>query len=83
MSNTISELDRVIDQANAELEMLVHINDDAQRDALVTGLEEDRLDARRTEADVVRLTNYVRKLELRRFKLVGKRTLAINKLAAK
>ena len=82
MSETIVDLDRTIEQARAELGMLVHIDDDAQRDALVSSHEEDRQEARMTASDVARLTRHIRTLESDRAKLIAKRAKAINKIAS-
>jgi len=82
MSEEIADLDRVIEQANAELGMLSHIDDDAQRDALVSSHEEDRQAARMTASDVTRLERHIAKLESDRAKAATKRTRAINKIAS-
>ncbi|MCZ7532987.1 MAG: hypothetical protein M5U23_06230 [Acidimicrobiia bacterium] len=82
MSEEIADLDRVIEQARAELGMLVHIDDDARRDALVSEHEEDRQAARMTAADVARLERQIVKLETHRAKVAAKQKRAIDKIAS-
>jgi hypothetical protein len=78
----IDDLTREIDQSRAELEMLQHIDDDAQRDAIVSGGYDDRAAAKMTRSDVDRMSKHVRDLDRTRAKLVRKRDKLIAKLAA-
>ena len=56
-----------------ELSFHRHLNDDAQRDAAVSGHPFDRADARETEGDVARFESSLRVLAARREKLEQKR----------
>jgi hypothetical protein len=78
----IAVLDDQIDQVHAERSMLQHIDDDAQRDAAVSGSYGDRADAKRTGADVIRMDTQVARMERTRSKLVVRRDKLITKLAA-
>lgn len=78
----IVTLDEQIAQAEAELSMLEHIDDDAQRDAIVTERYEDRSTARMTHADVARLERHVRNMQRNQKRLVGTRDRLIRRLAA-
>ena len=60
-------------QAREELSMLEHIDDDARRDALVSGHPIDRADARQTTADVERMRRHVEDLRRRRERLERRR----------
>jgi hypothetical protein len=82
MTQAIKDLDRDIDQAQAELGMLTHIDDDSQRDATVSDHAEDRQVARMTASDVVRLERHIQQLAANRSKVVAKRSKAVDKLAA-
>jgi len=78
----IAVLERQIDQMVAERSMLQHIDDDAKRDAAVSGSYDDRAEAKRTEADVVRMYKQMARMERTRSKLVASRDRLIRKLAA-
>ena len=78
----IESIDDDIDRARAELGMLEHIDDDAQRDANVTDHAEDRQDARMTASDVARMTRHIEKLLTKRARTVRKRDAALAKLSA-
>ncbi len=78
----IAILDAQIEQVDAESSMLRHIDDDAQRDAVVSDQWEDRADARRTAADVARIDKQVVRMERSKSKLVDKRDRLIRKLTA-
>jgi hypothetical protein len=62
--------------------MLQHIDDDAERDAAVSGSYDDRAEAKRTGADVVRMDKQIARMERTRIKLVAKRERLMQKLAA-
>lgn len=83
MTARVDACERDIALAEAELGMLTHIDDDAQRDALVSEHAEDRQVARMTAADVRRLQRHMDKLRAERSKLVKKRARAIEKLATR
>lgn len=78
----IAALDGDIEQARAELGMLAHIDDDAQRDAAVTEHVEDRQDARMTASDVKRMNRHIDKIEAKRAKMARKRNAEVSKLQA-
>jgi|GEM_PF-2220893 len=81
MTALIGQLDRDIALAEAELGMLSHIDDDAQRDALVSNHAEDRQAARQTASDVTRLERHIANLSSERSKIVQRRARAVTKLA--
>ncbi len=83
LSDHIESLDADLDQALHEVEILRHIDDDAQRDAAVSENYDDRAAAKMTESDVARMEKHLRDLERTRAKLVAKRDRLIRKLAAK
>jgi hypothetical protein len=78
----ISVLDQQIDQTTVEASMLAHIDDDAQRDAVVSERYEDRVAAKMTRSDVTRIETHLANLERDRSKLAHKRDKLIRKLAA-
>ena len=63
-----------------ELQFHRHINDDAQRDALVSDHPEDRALARQTAADVARFERAVVEVQDRRTKLEMKRSRLFGRL---
>jgi hypothetical protein len=67
-------------QAAAELEVHRHLDDDAQRDAAVSGSPIDREDARDTAADVERFGRLVADLHRRRERLEAKRDRLLARL---
>jgi hypothetical protein len=81
MAETIKDLDLDIEQTRAELGMLIHIDDDTQRDAAVSEHAEDRQTARMTASDVARLERHIQRLTASRSKIVAKRAKAVDKLA--
>ncbi len=64
----------------AELEYHRSLNDDAQRDAVVSGANVDRLEASATAKDVVRFRRRLAQIDLRRRKLEAKRAVLLDKL---
>lgn len=69
------------DQAREELEFHRHIDDDAQRDAAVSGSNMDRLEASSTAADVRRFERRLRSIETRLGRLEDKRSRLLDELA--
>jgi len=67
-------------QLSREVEMLRHIDDDAQRDAAVSDSYEDQSAAKMTRSDVERMAKHVRSMEQTRSRLVTKRDRLIRKL---
>jgi len=67
-------------QASAELGMLVHIDDDAQRDAVVSDHPIDRADANETAGDVERIRRHVEQLARKRKRLEARRDRMLGRL---
>lgn len=67
-------------QVAAELEYHRLIDDDAQRDAVVSGANVDRLEASATAKDVVRFRRRLAQIDARRRKLEAKRAALLAKL---
>jgi hypothetical protein len=67
-------------QVTEELEFHRHINDDAQRDAAVSGSREERLEAGATKADVKRFERRLRDIARDLEKLERKRQALLAKL---
>lgn len=82
LTTRIEDVDRDLDQARSELDMLNHLEDDAVRDALVSEGWDDKVDAKRAHADVRRCEKRIDRLTRDRSKLVERRTWMIDKLAA-
>lgn len=80
LNAVIVSLEGDIEQSRAELGMLEHLNDDAQRDAVVSDHAQDRQDARMTASDVQRMGRHISKLEAKRAKTVARRDGAVDKL---
>ena len=64
----------------AELEYHRSLNDDAQRDAVVSGANVDRLEASATAKDVVRFRRRLAQIDVRRRKLEARRAALLDKL---
>jgi hypothetical protein len=67
-------------QVAAELEYHRAINDDAQRDAVVSSANVDRLEASATAKDVERFRRRLTQIDVRRRKLEAKRAVLLAKL---
>ena len=67
------------ERAMAELDVLMHLDDDARRDAAVGG-PADRADAKETSADVERMRRHLTHLQATRSKLEAKRDRLLEKL---
>lgn len=67
-------------QVSGELEFHRHINQDAQRDALVSGANEDRLEATSTAADVRRFERRLGEIDRGLAKLERKRQSLLARL---
>jgi hypothetical protein len=90
MGRTEKRLFRIADQVAAlvaereqvreELEFHRHIDDDAQRDAAVSGFDEDRLEATSTAADVRRFEKRLTDIDATLDRLEQKRTRLLAKL---
>ena len=63
-----------------ELAFHRHINDDAQRDAVVSDHPFDRADARETRGDVARFESVIEALQRRRSRLEAKRDRLLRRL---
>lgn len=77
----IAAVQRAEELAAEELNYHRHLNDDTQRDALVSGSPIDRADARETAADVARFERHLEDLRAKRLKLEDKRDRLLSKLA--
>ncbi len=66
--------------AHEELIYHQHLNDDAQRDAAVSGSPIDRADARETASDVDRFERHLGKLRTQRERLEAKRQRLLHRL---
>ena len=82
MTAQVTAVDADLDQAVAELDMLRHLEDDAFRDALVSEGWDDKVDAKHAKRDVARCVKRIKGLERDREKLVKRRALMIDRLAA-
>lgn len=76
----IAELDSHIAQSIVERSMLEHIDDDAQRDAAVSQMYDDRAAAKMTRSDVERMSSHIDDTERTRARLVTKRDKLVSKL---
>jgi len=78
INDEIAALRRDEHRAREELIMLGHLDDDAQRDAVVSGQTIDAADARKTAADVERMGRHVRDIQaaLERLERIRDRTMA-------
>jgi hypothetical protein len=74
---TLAEEQRLVE---AELEYHRHIADDAERDAVVSGIPADRMEAGATAADVRRFERRLEDIARRRSRLVDKRAKLLEKL---
>ncbi|MDJ0924951.1 MAG: hypothetical protein QNJ77_10340 [Acidimicrobiia bacterium] len=77
------EIDALIEAERLAQEELIyhqHLNDDAQRDAAVSGNPIDRADARETAGDVERFERHVHQLQQRRSRLETKREKLLRRL---
>jgi hypothetical protein len=66
--------------AEEELIFHQHLDDDAKRDAAVSGNPLDRADARETSADVARFEDHIRNLRAERARLEAKRDRLLDRL---
>lgn len=80
LNDEIASLERELHLVREELVFHQHLNDDAQRDAAVSGHPIDRADARDTAGDVTRFERSIAKLEQKIAKLDAKRAKLIEKL---
>jgi len=82
MNAEIQSIAAAIEQSRAELDMLSHLDDDAQRDAAVSGRYEDRVDAKHTARDLARIEKYIASLTNSRQRLIRRRDHEVARLAA-
>jgi len=66
--------------AEEELIFHQHLDDDAKRDAAVSGNPMDRADARETSADVARFEEHIESLRAQRAQLEAKRDRLLDRL---
>jgi len=81
INDEIAALVRDEQLAREELIYHQHLNDDAQRDAAVSGSPIDRADARETSSDVERFERHITKLQRTRAKLEAQRDRLLRKLS--
>ncbi|MCP4304648.1 MAG: hypothetical protein GY926_07835 [bacterium] len=81
LGDEIESLAKAEQLAGEELIYHLHLNDDTQRDASVSGNPIDRADARETAGDVARFERHIAQLQKRRAKLIAKRERLVAKLA--
>ena len=81
IGDRLAKLDNELVLAREELIYHQHLDDDAQRDAAVSGSPIDRADARETAADVARFEALIRKLEAERAALLEERARLLVKLS--
>ena len=77
------QIDKLVEAERLAREELIyhqHLNDDAQRDALVSGSPIDRADARETASDVARFERHLVNLQKRRERLEADRNRLLGKL---
>ncbi len=80
LNDEIERLQREEALVTEELQFHRHIDDDAQRDAAVTGLSADRSFAQSSAADVARFERAIDDLRRRRSKLEQKRDRLMQRL---
>lgn len=80
IADQLMDLDEEHQRVAAELEYHRLIDDDAQRDAAVSGATSDRLEASATSKDVSRFEKRLREIAARREKLHIKRARLLDKL---
>ena len=80
INDQIAALDRERALAVEELGYHRHLDDDAQRDAAVSGSPFDRADARETSGDVARFESVIRGIDEQRARLAAKRDRLLRKL---
>lgn len=80
LQDEIAALEQAERLAREELSYHQHLNDDAQRDAAVSGNPLDRADARETAGDVARFERHLETLRRKRTRLEEQRTMLLAKL---
>jgi hypothetical protein len=80
IGDRLAAVDRSLHQARDELAFHRHLDDDARRDALVSGHPIDRADAAQTASDVARFERIIAKLEAERNRLEQRRRRLLAKL---
>lgn len=81
IGDEINRLAQAEQLAKEELIYHEHLNDDAQRDAAVSGSPLDRSDARETASDVSRFERHLADLHAKRQKLEQKRQKLLDRLS--
>ena len=80
IGDRLAAIDRAVAQAHSELSIHRHLDDDAQRDAAVSGHPIDRADAKQTASDVARFERIIAKLAAERRRLERRRERLLRKL---
>ena len=81
INDELAALQRAEELAVEELYYHRHLNDDTQRDALVSGNPIDRADARETAGDVARFERHISELGQKRARLEEQRAKLLRKMA--
>ena len=80
INDEIASLHEAVRLAEEELIFHQHLDDDAKRDAAVSGNPLDRADARETSADVARFEEHIENLRAQRAQLEAKRDRLLDRL---
>lgn len=80
ISDDLLALDEEEQRVNAELAYHRLIDDDTQRDAVISGENQDRLEASSTAKDVARFERRLREISQKRDKLNSHRSRLLNRL---
>ena len=76
----LAAIEREVHLAREELIYHQHLDDDARRDAAVSGNPIDRADARETSSDVARFERLIERLESEKERLLERRSRLLAKL---
>ena len=80
ISDRLAAIEHEVHLAREELIYHQHLDDDARRDAAVSGNPIDRADARETSSDVARFERLIERLESEKERLLERRSRLLAKL---
>jgi hypothetical protein len=80
IADRLAAIEREVHLAREELIYHQHLDDDARRDAAVSGNPIDRADARETSSDVARFERLIERLESEKNRLLERRSRLLEKL---
>jgi hypothetical protein len=80
IADRLAAIEREVHLAREELIYHQHLDDDARRDAAVSGNPIDRADARETSSDVARFERLIARLESEKQRLLERRSRLLEKL---